>query len=396
MRCIAIAFSALPVASAWSGITEVVAPSRVSLGSEACACAGTTLFSNERWPHNDAGGGCIGGCGGEPFALHKQGGIVRSITVWYGTHVDKNDGIKAIRIAYFDDDNDVVVGKPTGGPDSKTISFKPGETITGDVTLSGNGFGTRLGYIAFSTSGGQKFAAGQDGHTKYIFDSGNSFISGIVGRAGDDINELAFLFWKPIQDLYITGIKYPTLDSLAKVKSPAVIASQDFCNDNDVARPFAGQSISKTETSGHDSCFTASATETFGESLTVKATIPELAEVTDESHWSISSTQEFKNCEQHSTTSKTTLTFPSPSLAAHTRTSYQYTQWQGVLSDLPFTATFQVTFTDGTSITRSETGTYKGTSYLSVQQSWTKEQKNVQNCNSEKASHVQINSMIVV
>merc|ERR1712139_53103 len=92
-------------------------------------------------------------------------------------------------------------------------------------------------------------------------------------------------------------------------------------------------------------------------------------------------TQEFKNCHQHSSSSSTTLTFPSPTLDAHTRTSYQYTQWQGAVSDLPFTATLKVSFSDGSSITRTEKGTYAGTSYLSVQQSWTREEKNVQDCN---------------
>jgi hypothetical protein len=381
MYRIAAVAAVFPAVNAWTDIQELAVAPELSADSQACTCAGGALFNNERTPKNDAGGGCVGGCGGEPFTIHKQGGIVRSITVWYGTHVDKNDGIKAIRIAYFGDDDDHVIGKPENGPESKKISFQPGETITGDMTLSGNGFGTRLGYIAFSTSAGQKFEAGQNGHTKYLFDTGGSFVSGIKGRAGDDINQLAVIFWKPIRSLHFTGISYPTLDTMTKIKAPAVIASQDYCNDNDEARPFAGQTIEKTETNGHDSCFTASATETFGESITVKASIPDLVDVTDETHWSISSTQEFKNCKQHSSSSKVTLTFPSPNLKAHTRTSYQYTQWQGAVSDLPFQATLNVQFTDGSSISRTEKGTYAGTSYLSVQQSWTKEQKNVKKCN---------------
>jgi len=378
----AVALSALiPAVNAWVDIKQVaVGAPELSADSNTCYCAGGPLFNNERTPKDDAGGGCVGGCGGSPFTIHKEGGIVSSIRVWYGTHVDKNDGIKAIRIRYFGDDNDHVIGHPTYGPDSKEITFQPGETIKGDMTLSGNGFGTRLGYVAFSTSGGQKFEAGQNGHTKYLFGSGDSFVAGIKGRAGDDINQLAFIFWKPIQSLYFTGISYPTLDSMTKIKAPAVIASQDYCNDNDEPRPFAGQTVEKTETSGHDSCFTASATETFGMSISVKGGIPDIEEVTEESHWSVSSTQEFKNCKQHSSSNKVTLTFPSPNLQPHTRTSYQYTQWQGAVTDLPFQATLSVHFNDGSSISRTEKGTYAGTSYLSVQQSWTKEEKNVKSC----------------
>jgi len=374
---LATLISTLPLAYSWNGITEASMSPTLSASSGRCHCPSVALFSNERWPTDDSGGGCTGGCSGAPFTVHKEGAIVRAIHVWSGSN-----SIAAIQISYFNSLDDVTVGTPANGPTSKSITFQPGETLKGDVTLSGDGHGNVLGYIAFSTSAGQNFAAGNSGHTKYVYDSGNSFISGILGLQGDYIYSLAFLFWKPIQSLYYVGVSYPTLDSQAKVLSPTVIASQEFCNDNDVPRPFAGLPTQQAKvTTGHDSCFSASATETFGMSLSVTAGVPAIESEKTTMSWSISGTQSFKNCDQHSTSSTSTLNFPSPSIAAHTRTSYQYTQWQGVLSSLPFTATLQVKFVDGSSINRTETGNYKGTSYLQVMQSWTKEQKGVQNCN---------------
>jgi len=372
---------ALPLASGVE-LNATVAVSSNSGSEVGCSCPGMAPFSYERLPRNDAGGGCVGGCGGGAFSFHKDGGIVRKISVWWNPHVDKNSGIKAIRISYFDDPNVHVAGNPTyKGAQYKEINFNPGETIKGDVALSGNGFGTRLGYIHFETSGGQKFEAGQNSHTKYLFDSGGSFISGIGGGAGEDVDVLYFYFWKPIRSLYFLNINYPTLASLTKVKSPAVIAEKTYCNDNSEPRPTAGESEETTVTIGHDSCFTATFTETFGGSIQVKSGIPVLGEVKAESHWEISASQEFKNCNQKSTSTRKTVNFPSPTLAPHLRTSYQFTQWQGELSNLPFTATLEINFFDGSKIHRTQTGTYKGTSFSSVQQSWTREQTGVTDCN---------------
>jgi len=350
------------------------------LSSSGCDCASVDLETYEHWPSNDAGGGCVGGCGGSDFYHHQPKGVVRSLTVWYNGHVDENSGVKAIRLEYFNDLNTYVYGHSEAGPSSKTIRFQPGETIVGDVTLSGNGFGSRLGFIQFSTSAGQHFAAGQDSHTKYLFPSGNSFISGVAGKSGWDIDQLAFIFWKPLKGLQYLDISYPTLDSLSKTKSPKVVASFNYCNDNDVERPFASSSRNVAETTGSDSCFTASFSETIGASLTVEASIPDLADVSAETHWEMSAQQEFTNCHQHSETTTQEVHFPALTLAAHKRTEYQYTQWQGSLSSLPFTATLRMAFTDGSTYQTTESGSYQGTAFMSIQQSWTDEVTGVTSC----------------
>lgn len=51
---------------------------------------------------------------------------------------------------------------------SSDITFEPGETIKGDITVCGTGLGTGVGYYGFETSTGQKFEAG-----KTFYDGGN-------------------------------------------------------------------------------------------------------------------------------------------------------------------------------------------------------------------------------
>jgi hypothetical protein len=355
------------------------------LSGNGCSCPSTHLFKNERLPVNDHGGGCVGGCGGDDFAIHKEGGIVRKLQVWYGTYDSDSEGIRAIRIAYFGDVEDHTIGTP--GAEYAEITFSEGETIQGDVTLSGNGFGTIAGYIKFSTSKGQNFEVGNNWHTKYLFDSGDSFLAGIRGRSaswghdGYKLNSLSFIFWKPVQSVVMTGISFPTLSSLGSVTSPKIIASQTYCNDNDEKRPSAGQTVKKTVTVGTDSCFTFSASETYGASVEVKAGVPQIGgDVTAKAHWELSASQELKNCETRSDTEERTITFPSPDMEPHTRMTYQFTQWEGSLSSLPFKASLEIRFSDHTSIALSETGLYKGISYSSVMQSWTNEERGVTKC----------------
>lgn len=119
---------------------------------------------------------------------------------------------------------------------------------------------------------------------------------------------------------------------------------------------------------------------TFGQKISVKAGIPDLGEATAETSWGISATLSFNNCKKSSSTLKQTLKFPDVTLDPRTRTSYSYTQWQGSLSSLPFTATFKAEFDDGTTFTKSESGVYKGTSYTSIHESWSHEEKNVTDC----------------
>lgn len=380
-KCLTLAISLLPV-SAVASEGRRRAPAEKQCQQQ---CGGITkMFSYERAPKNDAGGQCVGGCSGAEYSHHVEKGIVRSISVWWDSHVDSNSGVKAVRVQFFNDpagEHTRVVGNAANPKAQyKEISFKPGETIKGDVVLSGNGYGTRLGYVKFTTSAGQTFEAGQSGHIKYLFDSGDSFISGIGGRAGSDVDQMFFYFWKPIKSLWMVDIKYPTLSAIASFKSPTIIASKTYCNSNSEDRKGAEEIETKTVTSGYDSCFHSTATETFGGSIQVKAGLPGFAQTKAETHWEVKAEQEFQNCKQTSETSEQHLKFPIQTIAAHTRFAYQFTQWQGQLQELPFTATLKIQFFDGSILTQAQSGSYQGAAYSEVSQSYTSEETHVTDC----------------
>ncbi|CAE8734555.1 unnamed protein product, partial [Polarella glacialis] len=170
--------------------------------------------------------GCIGGCSGTVFHVAEYLGIVKSLHVrWVGKkgNHDKNAGIRAIGIYYFDDLREYFIGtknEVSSGNRGNSFEFHEGEFVKGDLELSGNGFGTRLGYIGFATSEGRKFEAGQTNHDRYRFNSGGACLSSFHGQAGSDVNLLGVVFWKPIRSAQLQNIRYPTLDTLTKLKSP--------------------------------------------------------------------------------------------------------------------------------------------------------------------------------
>lgn len=339
------------------------------------------LEAYERWPFNSAGGCVVGGASGSVFYYHQPRGVVRSLTVWWtSNNHDENSGVKAIRLEYFNDLNPHVFGHPEDGPLHKSIRFQVGEKIAGDVTLSGNGWGSRLGFIKFSTSAGQDFQAGDDSRTKYLFPSGNSFISGIVGLRGSDINALAFIFWKPLEALQLLDISYPTLDTQSKITSPTVVASFDYCNDNGVSRSF-GSSVRKVEEkTGSQSCFTDEFSNTVGVSLSVGGSIPLLGDASAETSWEVRAGQTIKNCDERVRTETVQVGSPAVTLEPHKRTKYQYTQWQGSLTKLPYNATLRMEFTDGATYETNVSGSYNGTLFMSIHQSWTNEETGVTSC----------------
>ena len=83
---------------------------------------------------------------------------------------------------------------------------------------------------------------------------------------------------------------------------------------------------------------------------------------------------------QHSESSTQTLSFPKVTLKPHTRTSYVYSQYQGALDQLPYTARVIVTFDDGSTWQETQSGVYKGTSYLSLDSYFTDEETGVKHC----------------
>ena len=88
-----------------------------------------------------------------------------------------------------------VFGKPSGP--YKEYKFTPGELIT-SMSLWGNGAGTRLGAIKFRTDKGGDFFAKMTSwglKQEYPIDVSGACV-GVIGRSGDDIDNMGFIFVK--------------------------------------------------------------------------------------------------------------------------------------------------------------------------------------------------------
>lgn len=134
----------------------------------------------------------IGGNGGHDFSFTGvyNGSSLQKIWVWLG-----ESQVKAVR-ARLTDGREETFGVPDG--QYQEFEFNPGELIT-SMSLWGNGVGTRLGAIKFSTNYPRSFFVKMTSwglKTEYPIDVGSGSCLGIEGRCGADIDCMGFLFRK--------------------------------------------------------------------------------------------------------------------------------------------------------------------------------------------------------
>uniref|UniRef100_A0A8C8F3T7 Jacalin-type lectin domain-containing protein n=1 Tax=Oncorhynchus tshawytscha TaxID=74940 RepID=A0A8C8F3T7_ONCTS len=148
----------------------------------------------------------IGGQGGSPFEFHgmNSGATLKKIGV-----AVEGWQVKAVRAELTD-------GEVATFGDANTFNefeFKLGKRIT-KLSLWGNGAGTRLGAIKFTTSENRQFFEKMTSwglKTEYTIDVGSGIGLGLQGRYGSDIDCMGFLFINTIKSSVLIDIKYPTL-----------------------------------------------------------------------------------------------------------------------------------------------------------------------------------------
>ena len=159
----------------------------------------------------------IGGRGGHLFTFFglNNGATLKKIGVAVGGWQ-----IKGVR-AELTDGRVETFGS---GSTFQEFTFKLGERIT-SLSLWGNGAGTRLGAIKFSTSSGRDFFAKMTDwglKTEYTIDVGSGVCLGLRGRCGADIDCMGFLFISAIRSSVLTNMTYPDLAIYTPQVSAAV------------------------------------------------------------------------------------------------------------------------------------------------------------------------------
>jgi hypothetical protein len=298
----------------------------------------------------------IGGQGGDPFQNYGlTGKVLKKIEVFRG---DRTPGIRGIRVLMTGDAEATLYGTAEGS--SEQYTFQPGERIT-SMSLSGNGRGTRTGWISFRTNTGGSLSYGmEEGQKKqYPIDVGSGICVGVMGRAGGDLDELAFVFLNPVRSAIMQDVRYPTLTADTKSILPVSLATFSDRNTSTTAQNWEFSDAPEKQVS--ETWALTVGLEAYMQT-TVEAGVPEVASVSGTFGWKVSGTS------THSLTQTRTRKLSwkksgtlepgqSISLVAVTR--------EGKLS-IPYTGTMVITMESGTPFSYPVSGEYKGVEYTGV------------------------------
>lgn len=329
---------------------------QAALKDSNCKCSGGSVkyYQYEDVPHSNAGSGCIGGCGGDPFAMHQYQTTIKTLRVWWG-HSSEYDGFNAIQVQYFNGQQATIGKIPATGADSE-FTFNAGEMLKGQAILCGNGIGTRTGYLSFETTTGRKFSAGKM-HTPYYFNVDNTLLAGFFGQAKTEVDHLGIYLFKKVKKIELRNVDYPTLDSYMAGLTPKSIITRPFCNQSSKDQ---SESFTKSVSDGESMSWSLSTTESFDMTvnINVDAGIPEIAKVkeNDTFHWGLSASQTFHMSQDTTTTVSETLNFIYP---AYTKGTITYTQFDSKIN-VPWRGKELITFADGFVMGMDVEGEYKG------------------------------------
>uniref|UniRef100_A0A8C7PGJ5 Jacalin-type lectin domain-containing protein n=1 Tax=Oncorhynchus mykiss TaxID=8022 RepID=A0A8C7PGJ5_ONCMY len=213
----------------------------------------------------------IGGGGGMPFEFHgmKNGATLKKIGV-----AVEGWQVKAVRAELTD-------GRVATFGEAKTFTefeFDLGERIT-KLSLWGNGAGTRLGAIKFTTSNKREFFEKMTSwglKKEYTIDVGSGICLGLQGRSGSDIDCMGFVFINAVNSTVLTDMKYPTLSLFKPQVTPEYVKSVSHHNDTSLVQE---ESITYSKTLTKTSSWSVSNKIESTLNVSVKAGIPDLVEV---------------------------------------------------------------------------------------------------------------------
>ncbi|CDQ92317.1 aerolysin-like protein [Oncorhynchus mykiss] len=213
----------------------------------------------------------IGGGGGMPFEFHgmKNGATLKKIGV-----AVEGWQVKAVRAELTD-------GRVATFGEAKTFTefeFDLGERIT-KLSLWGNGAGTRLGAIKFTTSNKREFFEKMTSwglKKEYTIDVGSGICLGLQGRSGSDIDCMGFVFINAVNSTVLTDMKYPTLSLFKPQVTPEYVKSISHHNDTSLVQE---ESITYSKTVTKTSSWSVSNKIESTLNVSVKAGIPDLVEV---------------------------------------------------------------------------------------------------------------------
>ena len=147
--------------------------------------------------------GSIGGNGGgEVGILANTGGLVERVGVWASGR-----DIIGVSVKFTNDEEKKQMGSGKWGDYSEFI-FEAAETVK-SLSLWGNGKGTNLGRIKFTTSTGRSFdCGGHNGKEEFPQDVGSGLWVGIKGNCGGTVDMMGVYFLKKVDSMSMKDVKF--------------------------------------------------------------------------------------------------------------------------------------------------------------------------------------------
>ncbi|KAM9506568.1 aerolysin-like protein isoform 1-T3 [Salvelinus alpinus] len=296
----------------------------------------------------------IGGQGGSSFEFHgmNNGATLKKIGVAVGGWQ-----VKAVRAELTD-------GRVATFGYANTFNefeFKLGERIT-KLSLWGNGAGTRLGAIKFTTSENREFFEKMTSwglKTEYTIDVGSGICLGLQGRSGSDIDCMGFLFINNIKSSVLTDMEYPTLSLFKPQVTPEYVKSVSYHNDTSLIQE---ESIAYSKTLTKTSSWSVSNKIESTLSVSVKAGIPDLVEVSSGFSLTVGVEQSTSLEKTETVTESDTINLKIP---PGKTMDVEITVGRANI-DLDYRATVKVTCMNGSQLVFPSNGIYTGVTYTSA------------------------------
>ncbi|AUW94399.1 MAG: hypothetical protein OWR62_12590 [Sulfobacillus thermotolerans] len=297
----------------------------------------------------------IGGRGGTPFQdFAPDGKMIEKLGVWIGGWQ-----IKALRI-WRTNEPSKTFGEP-GGPYNE-FTFEPGERIT-QMSLWGNGAGTRLGWIYFKTSHNRVFDFGMNDwgrRQEYPVDVGSGICIGCQGRSGSDIDAGGFVFLDHIRSAVIKNLHYPTLSFDTSGITPVRVDTFHRKNTSAVPEQWKFSGVRKETAS--ETWATTVGIEAYME-VNVEAGIPEVGKEGVKYGWKLSATSSHQRTSSIEVDRGWEL---SGTLPPGQEISLEAIMRRGSLPSLAYTGQMEVTMQSGEVFTFPVNGNYAGVVYSGI------------------------------
>ncbi|TRY57775.1 hypothetical protein DNTS_012041 [Danionella cerebrum] len=298
----------------------------------------------------------IGGNGGGHFSFtgEDSGACLEKIWVWVGGWQ-----VKAIR-AWLTDGRNQTFGEPAGT--HHQFIFSPGERFT-SLSLWGNGAGTRLGGIKFTTDKGEGFCVKMndwDLKTEYPIDVGSGYCLGIVGACGADIDHLGFMFLNSVESAVLSNVVYPTLNQRPPNVQVEEVTRGTYVNTTSVKLTQSVETIKKVI---NTSLWSQTKSWNFTFSYKIKAGVPGVSSMNlgFAAFIGFETTHSLTNTEEKTESKKTDLEIPP-----YKKMDLLMTIGRATF-DIPYIGTMRIYCKNGSVFEYQTSGQYKGVQYSSLE-----------------------------